>query len=60
MELTVELDDEVYDRLETRADRHEFASPEDYAGVIITTVIDELENDKDDNVRARLEDLGYL
>lgn len=60
MELTLELDDEVYDRLEQRADRHEFTSPEDYAEVIVTTVIDELESNEGDDVRDRLEDLGYL
>ncbi|AJF24786.1 hypothetical protein SG26_03215 [Haloarcula sp. CBA1115] len=60
MELTVDLDDDVYERLESRAKRHEFDTPAEYATVMITTVLDELEGKEDDNVRDRLEDLGYL
>lgn len=60
MELTIDLDDNVCERLETRAKRHEFDSPEEYVAVMVTTVLDELEGEKTDDVRDRLEDLGYL
>jgi hypothetical protein len=60
MELTVDLDDEVYERLATRAKRHEFDSSEEYVVFMITTVLDELEGEDNDDVRDRLEDLGYL
>lgn len=60
MELTIELDDEVYEQLKTRAERHKFDSPEEYVTVMVTTVLDELEEEEDDDVRDRLEDLGYL
>jgi len=60
MELTLELDNEVYERLERRADHHGFESPEEYGAIMIDTVLNELETDKDDEVRNRLEDLGYL
>ena len=60
MELTVDLDDEVYERLEARANRHEFNSPEEYVAVMVTTVLDELDGDESGDVRDRLKDLGYL
>lgn len=60
MELTINLDDDVYERLETRAKRHEFDTSEEYVTVMITTVLEELEGKEDDDVRDRLEDLGYL
>jgi hypothetical protein len=60
MELTVDLDDEVYEQLESRAKRHEFDSPKQYVAVMVTTVLDELEGEETDDVRDRLEDLGYL
>lgn len=60
MELTLDLDEEVYDSLEKRANRHDFTSPEDYAAAIVTTVLEELECDDPEEVRDRLEDLGYL
>lgn len=60
MELTIDLDDDVYERLETRAKRHEFDTSEEYATVMVTTVLDELEGEEGDDVRDRLQDLGYL
>lgn len=60
MEFTVDLDDEMYERLEARSKRHEFDSPEEYAAIMITTVLDELEGEENEDVRDRLEDLGYL
>lgn len=62
MNLELDIDDERYEQLRSRAGRHGFESPEQYATVIIETVVTELEGpeDADENVRDRLDDLGYL
>lgn len=58
----IRIDEEVYDRLDDRADRYGFESTDAYAEQILATVIAELEaNDgQDEGVTDRLEDLGYL
>lgn len=61
MKLTLELDENTYERLEDRAKRQGFDSTEAYGVMILQTVIDELEESgEEDSVRDRLEDLGYL
>lgn len=58
MELTI--DEDLYERLSTRAKRNGFESTEMYAETILTIVLDELEDQRTDEVQDRLEDLGYL
>lgn len=64
MELNLDVD--VRNRLSSRADRQGFDSTEAYAETILTVVIEELEgerradSDQSDEVKDRLEDLGYL
>jgi len=61
MELTLDIEEETYGSLGRRANRNGFDSTDEYASMIIRTVIDELEGgEEDDAVRDRLEDLGYL
>jgi len=60
MRLTIDIDETVYERLAERARRQGFDSPEEYGAVVVSTVIDELEDPGDEAVRDRLEDLGYL
>ena len=61
MELTLDLDDDLYGTLERRAQNNGFESTEEYARTVLGTVMDELEADaSDDKVEERLEDLGYL
>lgn len=61
MELTLDLDDDLYGTLERRAENNEFESIEEYSRTILRTVVEELEADaSDDEVEERLEDLGYL
>lgn len=61
MELTVEIDDDVHERLAQRAAQQGFETPAEYSALIIETVIDELAtSETDGEVRDRLEDLGYL
>lgn len=61
MELTLELDDDLYRTLERRAQDNGFESIEEYSGTILRTVVEELEEDAtNDGVEERLEDLGYL
>ena len=61
MELTLDLDDDLYEKLERRAENNGFESTEAYSRTILRTVVEELEADaSDDAVEERLEDLGYL
>jgi hypothetical protein len=61
MDLTLDLDDDLYAVLERRAENNGFESTEEYASTILRTVVEELEEDiADDDVEERLEDLGYL
>ena len=61
MELTLDLDDDLYGTLERRAENNGFESTEEYSRTILRTVVEELEADaSDDEVEERLEDLGYL
>lgn len=61
MDLALELDDDVYERLERRAQDNGFESTEEYCRTILRTVLEELEEERTaDEVEQRLEDLGYL
>jgi hypothetical protein len=63
MELTLEIDDEIYRTLERRAEENGFESTEAYCRTILSTVVEELEKEgteAGDEVEERLEDLGYL
>lgn len=61
MELALELDDDVYERLQRRAQNNGFESTEAYCRTVLRTVLEELEAEAtDDEVEQRLEDLGYL
>ena len=60
MEVKLDLEDEDYEKLSKRADRNGFDSPEEYGSFMIETVLDELETETGDDVRDRLEDLGYM
>lgn len=62
MEITVDIDDDIYAIIERRAQRNDFDSPEEYCQIVIRTVVEELEEDTDEDVAVeeRLEDLGYL
>jgi len=54
------IDDELYERLERRATEIGFESAEEYSVVVLQTVIEELDEERDGGVEDRLEDLGYL
>ena len=61
--LNLEIDAELSQTLEIRAEEHGFESIEEYSKIILQTVIDELESENketDEEVTERLEDLGYL
>jgi hypothetical protein len=59
--IDIELPDEAYEHLASRAENQGFDSPEAYASMVLQTVMDELAApEEDDQVRDRLEDLGYL
>lgn len=61
MELTVDLDDEVHEMLSRRAKENSFESTEAYCRTVLELTIEELEDeDRDEAVEERLEDLGYL
>lgn len=61
MEVTLDLDDDLYGALERRAEANGFESTEAYCGTVLRTVLEELEAEAtDDEVEERLEDLGYL
>lgn len=58
--MEIDLDEAYRERLLDRAERKGFESAESYAATILESVLDELEAESDDQVRDRLEDLGYL
>jgi len=58
MELSIDRD--LYERLEQRAEETGFQSAEDYSVLVLRTVVEELDNEREDDVEERLEDLGYL
>lgn len=61
MEYNVPVEQDLYDRLVTRAEDNGFESPEAYGRTVLETVVAELEGDRtDDAVADRLADLGYL
>jgi len=61
MQLDLELDDDLYAALDTRAKNNNFESTEEYCRTVLEIVIDELEQEPTSNeVEDRLEDLGYL
>jgi hypothetical protein len=61
MELALELDDDIYERLQQRAQNNGFESTDAYCQTVLRTVLEELEAETtDDEVEQRLEDLGYL
>lgn len=61
MELTLDLDDDLYGTLERRARDNGFESAEAYSRTILRAVVEELEDHAtDDDIEDRLEDLGYL
>lgn len=59
--MKVDIDDDLCDRLETRAETVGLDSAEAYSVFVLETVVDELETqDKNTDVTDRLKDLGYL
>lgn len=68
MELTLDLDEDVHERLRERAAATGFESPEAYATAALRTILEEVDTGRDetpesrddDAVESRLEDLGYL
>jgi hypothetical protein len=56
----LEIDQDLYKRLEARATQTDFDSAEEYSEFVLKTVLDELEQGADEDVRDRLSDLGYL
>lgn len=58
--MELHIDDELYARLERRAAETGFDSAEEYGVVVLRTVVEELDDDRDEAVEDRLEDLGYL
>lgn len=61
MELTVTVNSDTYQRLESRAKSHGFESVEEYSAVVLEEVMAEIESHNDDDtLESRLEDLGYL
>ena len=63
MSRTIELDDDLYARLDGRATNNGFESTEAYCQMVLRTVVEELEEGgkaMDQDVENRLEDLGYL
>jgi predicted CopG family antitoxin len=63
MTKTIDIDDDLYERLQRRALDNEFDSTKEYCQTVLEIVVDELESDAEDaqaEVEDRLEDLGYL
>jgi len=59
--MQIQIDNELRERLSRRANKIGFDSTEEYAIIILETVVDELEEtDAEGDVESRLEDLGYL
>jgi metal-responsive CopG/Arc/MetJ family transcriptional regulator len=57
--MKVEIDDKLYARISRRAEETGFDSPEEYIDELLTTVLDELEEETDD-IKEQLQDLGYI
>lgn len=61
MELSLNIDESLYERLANRAEQQGFESIEEYSIVVLETVIAELEDEeRTETVEQHLEDLGYL
>jgi metal-responsive CopG/Arc/MetJ family transcriptional regulator len=61
LDVNLELDDGLADRLEQRAEANGFDSASEYTTTLLRTVLDELDRvENDSDVEERLEDLGYL
>ena len=63
MSQTIELDNNLYARLDERATNNGFESTEAYCQMVLQTVLEEIEDEgtaMDEDVEDRLEDLGYL
>ena len=59
--MQLDIDEQLHQRLSERAEKMGFNSTEEYCMTILETVISELEEENaDDEVQNRLEDLGYL
>jgi len=58
----IQIEEDLYDRIERRAEKYDFESADAYAEQILVTVLTELDGQskEDDAVTDRLEDLGYL
>lgn len=64
MKMEIEVDESLYGFLSRRAEEKGFESPEEYSSMVLSVVVEELnesskETDRID-VEDRLEDLGYL
>ena len=62
MDVTVDLDEEVFLVLQRRAEKNGFDSTAEYCEAALGILASELEpeGEPDDDVEERLEDLGYL
>jgi hypothetical protein len=59
--MRLDIDKHLHQRLSERAEKMGFDSTEEYCVTILETVINELEEENtNDEVQSRLEDLGYL
>jgi hypothetical protein len=59
--MQLDIDKQLHQRLSERAEKMGFDSTEEYCVTILETVINELEEENANNeVQSRLEDLGYL
>jgi len=59
--MELDINKQLNAKLSNRADKMGFESTEEYCIMILETVINELEEENaDDEVQNRLEDLGYL
>ena len=59
--MQLDIDKQLHRRLSERAEKMGFDSTEEYCVTILETVISELEEENaNDEVQNRLEDLGYL
>jgi len=58
--MEINIDDELREQLERRADRTGFDSAQEYSVFVLEIVMDQLENEPQGAVENRLKDLGYL
>lgn len=57
----ITIREELAKGLSKRADEYEFESTETYVNEVLNEILQQLESDgQDDEVRTRLDDLGYL